>query len=156
MDSKVEIKGNVDVAIGQNHAPITVNYGGAGNGGNDDAERATKYVLFRDMTVEQLHRCKNDALRCLTNAKRKIYFSLPSLSFGLHAVVVLLLITNFIDFIGLGNSTAPYMFIFVVTFMTSIHFLVKKREEYIPLIVRYQGEINGINNELLHRKISKS
>lgn len=155
MDSKVEIKGNVDVAIGQNHAPITVNYGGAGSGG-DDNERATKYVLFRDMTLEQLHQCRHDARSCLANAKHKIYFSLPSLFFAIHAVVILAVILNFVDFITLGTSTGPYMFVFVATFMASFHFSIKKKEEYSPLIARYQGEINGINNELLHRKIVRS
>lgn len=158
MDPKVEIKGNVDVAIGQNHAPITVNYGGSGGGsdGGDDDEPKTKYVLFRDMTLEKLHQCRSDAKKHLAQAKKELYFSIPSISFAVHVIIFIAITSNFIEFLSLGNSTSPYIFVFVVSFITTIYLLAKTKIKYAPVIQQYDGEIAGIDNELLHRKIRRN
>lgn len=150
MDSKFEIKGDVDVAIGQNHAPITINYGGSGGGD----EPPSGFVYFSEMTLEQLNHCKFVAEQSLSKVRKEIFYSAPALSIAIHFVGVLLIFLNIVEFIGVVKQLKEYTLLMPLPLVFTLHFLRKKIERYAPLIGEYKAQIAGIENELLRRRIS--
>lgn len=152
MDSKLSINGDVDVAINQNHGPITINYGGGNSGGGD--EPPSGFVYFSDMTVDELKQCRRLSRQALNRARKEILFSVPVILLLAHFAALVFIMLNIVEFINLVKVFQEYMIILPVTLIATVHFLRRKADQYAPLISQYKGEIAGIEKELLHRRIS--
>lgn len=154
MNSKVDIQGDVGVAIGENHAPITINYGGSSGGSGSGDEPPSGFVYFRDMTLDQLRHCKKLAEQALNQARKEIFCSFPAISMAIHAICVISILFNIVEFIGIIKQLQEYMILLPISFVATLHFLVKKVDQYAPLISEYKGEVAGVEKELLRRRIS--
>lgn len=154
MNAKTDTQGDVGVSINENHGPITINYAGAGGSSGGGDEPPSGFMYFSEMTLNQLKQCKLIAEQSLNQARKEIFFSVPVISIGIHAVGVLLIFLNIVEFIGIIKDLREYMLVLPVPFVITLHFLRKKVERYAPLISQYKGEIAGVEKELLHRRIS--
>lgn len=159
MDPKVEIKGDVDVVIGQNHAPITVNntYTVAMPEGRleieTDGSTANHKVYFVDMSVPQLKELKAERLRWIRNAWIKIFTNPHVILFALLLTIPLITVTSFALW-GQVLGNQYYVPVWGGVFMVNAYFGRKVIPGYLEFIRECKAEIAGINHALTRKKFT--
>lgn len=158
MDSKVEIKGDVDVVIGHNHAPITVNntYTVAAPQSGSDQEKddstVNNKVYFIDMTVPQLKALKAERSRWIRNAWVKIFTNPHVILFALLLSIPLITVTSFALW-GQVLGNQYYVPVWGGVFMINAYFGRKVIPGYLEFIRECKAEIAGINHALTRKKL---
>lgn len=117
-------------------------------------EAPSGFVYFRDMTWDQLIQCKLLSEQGLNRARKEIFYSTPAVVLAVHIIGVILILLNFVEFIGILKQLQQYMILVPASFLATIHFMSRRANKYAPLIREYKQELAGIEKELLHRKIS--
>lgn len=158
MDSKVEIKGDADVVIGQNHAPIIVNNtftvtppeGGLAS--TDGESTQNREVYFMDLTIPELKEKRAERVRWIRNARIKIFTSVPTIVFALLILIPLITIIRF-SLWGEIFHNQYYVYIWAVIFMINAYVGQQSTSDYLQFIQHTKMEIAGIDQAITRKKM---